>query len=68
MTECLPLLRLYVEPDEDVGDGLEEQERHHGEHRQEGQQVSRTIHCQFRKVLFDWFLQLNMCNQSYPRF
>ena len=34
------MLGLDVEPDEDVGDGLEEEEGHDGEHGQEGEQVS----------------------------
>ncbi len=36
---CSPVLRLDIEPDEDVGDGLEEEEGDHGEHGQEGEQV-----------------------------
>jgi hypothetical protein len=36
---CSPVLRLDIEPDKDVGDGLEEEEGDHGEHGQEGEQV-----------------------------
>jgi hypothetical protein len=36
---CSPVLGLDIEPDEDVGDGLEEEEGDHGEHGQEGEQV-----------------------------
>ena len=40
LPNSLPGLWLYVEPYEDVGDGLEEEEGDHGEHRQEGEQMS----------------------------
>ena len=35
----LPVLWANVEPDEYVGDGLEQEEGHHGEHGQEGEKV-----------------------------
>ena len=35
----LPVLWANVEPDEDVSDGLEEEEGHHREHREEGEEV-----------------------------
>ena len=34
-----PVLWSNVEPDEDVGDGLEEKKRNNGEHRQEGEKM-----------------------------
>jgi hypothetical protein len=45
---CSPVLGLDIEPDEDVGDSLEEEEGDYGEHGQEGEQVpaqeGKTFH------------------------
>ena len=39
LSMLLPVLWANIEPDEDVSDGLEEEEGHHREHREEGEEV-----------------------------